>query len=362
MKVLFTTTVPSPYRVDFFNELGKYCDLTVVFERNKFVDRDKSWENFKFENFQGIFLSKSGMSTIFADSQSAIKLIKKQSFDKIVVTNFSTPIGILIVNFLKRTKTPYFLESDGAFAKKSKGLKEIFKKRIISGAEGYFSTAKEHDEYYKSYGVSADKMIRYHFSSVCNCDVVSEPTSDKLKKELRDKLGIKEDKVVLAIGQFIYRKGFDTLIRAAVNLSSDIGFYFVGGEPTEEYLSLKDELKLDNVHFVGFKGKPELKEYYMSADVFVHPTRLDIWGLVINEAMAYGLPVITTTKCIAGLEMLSDKRMIVEPEMSNSLSDVINQLLNDDDLRNRISKENLKTAAEYTIETMCADHVRLFNL
>ncbi len=362
MKVLFTTTVPSPYRVDFFNELGKYCDLTVIFERNKFVDRDKSWENFKFDNFDGVFLSKNGKSSILSDSNRAIKIIKQQVFDKIVVTNFSTPIGILIINFLKRTKTPYYLESDGAFAKDCRGLKEKFKKHIISGATGYFSTADEHDKYYCAYGAPTDKLIRYHFSSVSNADLISALISESNKRELREKLDIKEEKVVLAIGQFIHRKGFDLLIRAAANVSSEVGFYFVGGEPTEEYLSLKRELNLDNVHFVGFKGKAELKEYYLAADVFVHPTRLDIWGLVVNEAMAHGLPVITTTKCIAGLEMVSDNRMLVEEDNPGSLSDAINLLLFDKKLLNKISIDNLKKAAEYTVETMSADHINAFNI
>lgn len=360
MKVLFTTTVPSPYRVDFFNELGKYCDLTVLFERNKFVDRDKSWENYKFDNFEGIFLSKTGKSSIFSDSCKAIRHIKLGNYNKIIVTNFSTPIGILIVNFLKKTKTPYYLESDGAFAKDCKGVKEKFKKHIISGATGYFSTGKEHDKYYCAYGAPADKLIRYHFSSISNSDMVSAPVSDAKKREFRKKLEIKEDKVVLAIGQFIHRKGFDTLIRAASNVSSNVGFYFVGGEPTEEYLFLKESYHLDNVHFVGFKNKEQLKEYYFAADIFVHPTRLDIWGLVVNEATAYGLPVITTTKCIAGLEMLSDKQMLIDPENVDALSNTINLLLSDDELRIKMSRDNLKTASEYTIEKMSADHLDLF--
>ena len=43
MKVLFMANIPSPYRVDFFNELGKYCDLTVTFEGRTATDRDEKW-------------------------------------------------------------------------------------------------------------------------------------------------------------------------------------------------------------------------------------------------------------------------------------------------------------------------------
>lgn len=45
----------------------------------------------------------------------------------------------------------------------------------------------------------------------------------------------------------------------------------------------------------------------MAADIFVHPTREDIWGLVVNEAMAKGLPVITTDRCVAGLELIKNE-------------------------------------------------------
>lgn len=60
----------------------------------------------------------------------------------------------------------------------------------------------------------------------------------------------------------------------------------------------------DNIVFVEFKTKEDLIDYYRAADLFVLPTREDIWGLVVNEAMAAGTPVITTTNCGAGMEIL----------------------------------------------------------
>lgn len=82
----------------------------------------------------------------------------------------------------------------------------------------------------------------------------------------------------------------------------------VGDEPTQEFIGMNNNMKLDNVVFVGFKTKKELKDYYIAADVFCLQTRGDVWGLVVNEAMAYGLPVITTDKCVAGIELIEDDK------------------------------------------------------
>src|SRR5699024_3120969 len=62
----------------------------------------------------------------------------------------------------------------------------------------------------------------------------------------------------------------------------------------------------NNLHFVEFLTREELYPHMQMADVLAMPTREDIWGLVVNEAMAFGLPVVSSDQCIAGLEMISD--------------------------------------------------------
>ena len=56
LKVLYLTNIPSPYRVDFFNELGKQCDLTVLYERKAATDRDSSWSGDGATTFTEVFL------------------------------------------------------------------------------------------------------------------------------------------------------------------------------------------------------------------------------------------------------------------------------------------------------------------
>lgn len=120
----------------------------------------------------------------------------------------------------------------------------------------------------------------------------------------------------------------------------------------------------DNIVFVEFKKKEDLIEYYRAADLFVLPTREDIWGLVVNEAMAVGTPVITTTNCGAGMEILKNGEggRIVPPEDSDSLATAMQEMLKDDELAKQ-TKYTIKNAEVYTIENMAKQIVEaIYNI
>ena len=148
------------------------------------------------------------------------------------------------------------------------------------------------------------------------------------------------------------------MLKATEGFDKSVGFYFVGGKPTEEYLKYKKE----NVHFIGFKNKEELKEYYRVADVFVLPTREDIWGLVINEAMANGLPVITTDKCIAGLELVNngENGYIVPVEDVSALEKAIKEVF-ENNFKN-MGEKSLEIINNYTIEQMVKKHLEILSI
>ena len=168
-------------------------------------------------------------------------------------------------------------------------------------------------------------------------------------------------KIAITVGQFIYRKGFDILLNAWALCDKEYELYIIGAEPTKEYIDIKDRLHLKNVHFEGFKTKEELKCYYQAADLFVLPTREDIWGLVVNEAMANGLPVITTDHCVAGIELVQngENGYIVPTEDCNSLAERIMQILGDDELCYQMGRNSLIKIREYTIEKMAKTHMKI---
>ena len=116
---------------------------------------------------------------------------------------------------------------------------------------------------------------------------------------------------------------------------------------------------MPHVHFLGFQKKERLAEFYKAADLFVLPTREDIWGLVINEAMAYGLPVITTDRCVAGLELVEDgvNGYIVPVEDAQTLAEKIHAVLQSD--LEKMGQASLDKIRPYTLENMAKVHAEI---
>lgn len=361
MNILWLTNVPSPYRVNFFNELGKECELTVLFEKSSSNEREKGWELYEFKTFIGVLLNGWEMDVDKSLSLTVVKYLRKK-YDHIVISNVATPTGIIAINYLKLFKIPYIIEGDGGFSKSGMGIKEKLKKNLIKGASAYFSTSEMHDSYYIQYGAIKEKIYRYPFTSLKEIDLLKAPINKYEKQQLKNKMNIKDDIVILSVGQFIYRKGFDVLLKACSMIDVNIGVYIIGGKATDEYIDIIDMYGLSNVHIEEFKNKNELSDYFKISDLFVLPTREDIWGLVINEAMAHALPVITTNRCIAGLELIINNHngFLVSVDHPLDLANKINLIINDTDLREIMAKNSLEKIKNYTIEQMTKCHIQIF--
>ena len=364
MKILFITIYPSPYRVDFFNELGKNDDvqLTVAFLENISEQHHRSgkWFNERYNYFKAFFLNKRiKLPKGKYISPDIIKILRNE-YDEIVFGGYSYPTMIYAMWYLHRKHIAYSIEVDGGFISNDNWLLLKLKRKLISSASKWFSSGKETDKYLIYYGANMDHIVHYPFSSLNKKDIDEAMTTRWNKSLLKKQLHLDEKIIIISIGQFIYRKGFDVLLEAAKNVSREIGFYFIGGEPTEDYLSFVQNNRLDNIHFVGFKEKAELKKYYSAADVFVLPTREDIWGLVINEAMAFGLPVITTDKCIAGLELVEEGKngYIVKSNDPSGLANAINHIITAN--ISEMGDYSRKIISRYTIENMAIIHYQTF--
>ena len=359
-RVLFITNIPSPYRVDFFDALGHDMDVTVLyFDRQQdHSGRTKEWYIQGEGNFHPVQL-ENRVASIGGENLclDVIDWLKKP-FDHIVVCGYSSPTVMLAMAYMKLHKIPFYMEVDGGLVRRDSRLKYCFKKMLISAPDYWISSGKHTTDYLVHYGAKRDCVREYPFSSLQNNDILQKVPSYEEKRQLREELGIREEKVLLYVGQFIPRKGVDVLLKAAGTLDENTGIYILGGEPTPEYREMAKDLK--NVHFVGFIKKAALIRWYQASDCMVLPTREDIWGLVVNEAMAFGLPVITTDRCVAGLELIRDgvNGYIVPVEDSEILAKRIRDVLSCD--LDAMGEAALETIRPYTIENMAKAHVEIF--
>ena len=273
---------------------------------------------------------------------------------------YSNPTQMIAIEYLRTHRKPFFIEADGGLIKRDSSLNYAIKKHFISAATGYFSSGTTTDQYFAYYTDNHRKpIVRFPFSSLTKNEIEENYCKAKHcdKSIYRREIGITEKKVILSVGQMIYRKGFDILIEAMEGIPSSVGVYIVGGQPSDELLTKVKRGRLTNIHFVGFQDKNELARYYLAADIFVFPTREDVWGLVINEALSYGLPVISSDRCGAALELVKDRNTgyIFTNESVDELHSILKHCLNGEyiDLRDNC----FNVSREYTIEKMVEAHL-----
>lgn len=361
MKILFLTNVPSPYRVDFFNELGKYCDLTVLFDRDNVAYRDKGWLSFSALNFKSIILKGWNVKNTKI-SFEIFQYLNDSHFDVIIIGGYSTFTGLVSVLYLKLRNIPFILNTDGGIIKNDNYIVYFIKKLLISKATAWLSSGLSTSKYLVHYGANEKRIYQYTFTSLKEEDILKNHVLPIDKDFIKEKLGIKESRIILSVSRFIPIKGNDVIIESLKGLGDNVGLYIVGGKPPKEYLDLREKLALTNVYFVDFMTKADLKNYYLAADIFVLATRYDAWGLVINEAMSFGLPVITTDRCVAGLELIENHEngYIIPCDNADLLRLKITDLLQSDISRSMISQKNLAKISDYTIEKMANQHIEIF--
>lgn len=360
-KVLFLSNVPAPYRVNFFNELGKLVDLTVLFEAKTTPFSAFNYNLDQKLNFTAIFLSDGDIRERKVD-WTVLPFLRRGVYDHIVVTNYGYATEAAAILALKARKIPYEMELDGGVLRNENAIARAVKRLLVGGAERYWSTGAQTDQFFEALGVPRERIVRYPFSSIYEREIVSRPLSGEEKRSAKQELGIPYRRMVLSVGRALHLKGFDLLIRAAARLPEDTGVCIVGGAPLPEWIALAEEVGFDRLQFIEYAPKELVQSYYRAADAFVLATRRDVWGLVVNEAMANALPVITTEGCVAGCEMIrnGENGYRIPCDAWEPIAEHLNALLNSDALREQMANAALDTVRGYTLEAMARAHADIF--
>lgn len=338
----FVTQNLAPFRMDWMAELQKSFNINVFHNGEYDKGINPLYVSNRYQNLNIFNIKKWGYR---------FHEIFKNSYDILLLDGYGFLSQMILIFFLKIMHKDYGISVDGGIIKKENLLKYHLKSYFIKGAAFYLSTSKYTDDFLKHYGVIGEQIYRHYFSSVFSTDIVCY--EDALnKKAIRQELNLKNVLTLITVGQFIPRKGFDVLLKAVKETDINMQVLIIGGNATEEYIQLANQCKKAQISFIPFIKKEQLKQYYLSSDIFVLPTREDVWGLVVGEAMAAGLPIITTDKCIAGLSIVETAKngMIVPSDDEKQLAKAICILGENKALREKMVMQSIEAIKMYAID------------
>lgn len=358
-KILFITNVPAPYTVKFFELLGKNYDLTVVYERKTASNREKEWFSEVGKSYKEIYLKGIKFGEEAAFCIDVIRYLKMK-FDMIIIGNYSSPTGILTILSLLYMKKKFYIHVDGGMKAEREGIKKYVKQFLLSHAEGFFSPGEITDEYIRFYAGESKKILHYSFSSVEQKEVVNRPLSNYQKKNIIKSLeplcDIKDDDfIIVSVGSIIPRKGYDILLKSIIPIKEKVIVFIIGGKESSALANIMQDNQMQKVFFIDFMEHSKIKEYLQSADLFILSTRYDIWGLVVNEALAAGLPIITSDMCVAGRQLVENdyNGYIFRSENYHELTRCIEKVMERPaSSRNEMAQRSIDIANKYTIEKM----------
>jgi len=190
-------------------------------------------------------------------------------------------------------------------------LQKMVRRFLYPKADKYFAWGKPATEFLIKRGVPQERVV-YCAQAVDNNEWAERAKAIDIQTYglLRSNPGT-VGRVGLVVGQLIPRKGLDRLLLAYAAMpektKQENSLVLVGdGSEREALKTQAKELGITNFFAVGLKLPAELVSYYKQADFLILPSLMDVWGLVVNEAMACDLPVLSSVWAGATQELVEE--------------------------------------------------------
>lgn len=357
MKVLFVFNHPAPYKVSLFNELAKHIDLEVIFERKKAKDRPDSFYAKNQYNFKVRFLKRGAFGNENSNTGELKTYIGKnyKNYDLIIINGYSTITEMRAIHFMKKHKISYLFYINGGIVKRENPLKAKIKRYFISSAFKYLSPCEEADEYLKHYGIDQKDIYHYPYSTFFEEDIISVPLSKNQKCEIRKKYNLPGSPLFVSAGQFIERKNNIQLMSLFKDQKRNL--LLIGNGPLKkQYEAYIKEHNLTNVYLMNYLPHDALFKVLQGCDYFVTLSNEDIYGHTTNEAMANGLPVISSDRVISSRHLIKNglNGFLVSLQDKDGICEAFNTI------NDKMGLNAIKTARENTIERTAKCHLDIF--
>jgi glycosyltransferase involved in cell wall biosynthesis len=266
-------------------------------ERVALGEVDLSYHNYPFRLlFRGAYSHPSLWRRVI----TLVQDVFKYPSDLVVMPGYHRTEywAMLLICILLRRKRAVFCDST-EFDRPKSDWRELAKRVFFSGCDGFFCYGIRSKEYLLKYGAEESKIIyRYQAAALPH---EYDPAEVLARYESQASTARKVHRFTY-VGRFSVEKGINDLLEAFAKLHAkrnDVRLDLVGAGPLREELAARvSELHMEQVvTFLGAKNINEIAELFIQSTALVLPSHSEPWGLVVNESLSYGCPVVVSNVC-----------------------------------------------------------------
>jgi len=315
--------------------------------------RTKAWDRPLLEGYRHQFLSNLNPMGLLPGkfwtliNPGIIRYVMRGRYDALIVNGWAYPTDWLAFLAGFASGTPVLVRGDSNVVAKPKnrfkaGLKRVVLDALFRHCSGILASGHYNAEFYRMYGVPDSKIFPVPFCVDNDFFLAKADEFLPRKRELKQALGIDPDAVViLCCGRLAEVKRPLDLLRAfeLSGRSKAVVLAYAGDGPLRATIeSYVKENRIKGVYLLGFRNQSELPRVCAAADVFVLPSGSEPWGLVVNEAMCFGLPVIASDKVGASGDLVRPRvnGFIVHSGDVEGLAGCLQVLSEDSTLRSKM--------------------------
>ncbi len=340
-----------PYRLPVFEQLHKQVEVEVFFSRPKPFDHldDVALEDCSFECRSGNWLFALmplhllwRKYDVYMVGQIGVQSVTGAFFTLLVSGLRNKPL-VLWTDYIE---TQYYARTKRV----KKFIGDCVRGNFIKRCAAAMGFGAYTENYLRKMG--GERLPVFNVvqvvPEVCNKDVATV-----------GKAAAYGDKaVILYLGYLRKGKGADFLIRVFKDMGRTDAVLVIAGSGEEERRLRRLAGASGCVRFAGHVEGEEKAKCYAQADVFVMPTEHDPWGLVVNEAMYYGLPIVVTDAAGAS-ELVTDNGIVVESGNGDALKKALTRLLEDRGLRREMGERSKIRIGKYGVEYAADSFMRV---
>lgn len=302
---VFFTNIPAFYKINLYNKIAEKTNILVVFHREGNVDRNNDFYNEK-RNFDNITLPNKVIKKI----SSIVHLVFHLKYKEIILGGWDELPPWLIIFLSKKNKNSVVVESS-YIESKTTGIKSFFKKIFLSRTSKAYCSGKSNLRLLELLNYKGDKQ---------------KTKGVGLYRRIPQPLYQRREKVInfLYVGRLSNEKNLFTLINV-FNTLPNLCLNIIGFGPLEIVLK---ERASSNIIFLGAINNNELSKYYQQNDVFVLPSFSEPWGMVVEEALNNGTPVLVSERvgCVEEIIKNEVNGIVFDPFSEQSLKDAIKRI------------------------------------